>query len=137
MKQLPLFALLITSLCIAGCGSKSTSPKCYPVSGKVNMDGQPIVEGDIILTPQDPGLGPDAGKIKDGKFAFPAKAGKKRVEIRASRDVPGKTQKGAMGEELKVREQYIPVTYNANTQLTAEVNASGKSNKFDFDLHSK
>jgi len=101
----------------------------------VTFDGTPLPEGDIVFHDADKKVGPDAGKIKDGKYSFPVKAGKKKVEINASRlEKLPEGKKGAMGEtELPV--DYIPERYNKNSELTAEV-GSGKS-KFDFALKSK
>src|SRR5207248_8852791 len=114
---------------VAGCGD--SGPKMYPVSGTVTFDDQPIPEGDIVFLPEEKQFGPDAGKIKDGKYAFRAKGGKKKVQIQASRLIPGK--KGPMGEPA--REDYIPPRYNTKTELTADV-GSGTS-EFNFNLKSK
>ena len=81
----------------------------------------------------DGSRGPDAGKIKDGKYAFQTTEGTKRVEISASRVRPGGAR-GAGGEP--VPEEYIPPRYNLESKLTAEVTRSG-ANRFDFALESK
>jgi hypothetical protein len=112
-----------------GCGE--AGPKTHPVSGAVSLDGKPLEEGDIYFYPLDPNISADAGKIKGGQFAFRAKAGNKRVEIRASRIIPGK--KTPMGGPVK--EQYLARRYNDHTTLTAEVVAQG-DNRFQFSLTS-
>jgi hypothetical protein len=106
-------------------------PKMYPVRGTITFDGQPVEEGDIIFVPIDPNLNPDSGPIKNGHFAFAAKAGKKRVEIRASRVVPGK--QSPMGP---IHESYIPPEYNSRSRLEAEV-VPGGTNQWDFPLTSR
>jgi len=123
---LGVFALL-------GCDS---GPRMYPVSGTVTLDGQPVPEGDIAFLDPDNQIGPDAGKIKDGKFAFKTKAGKKMVEIRAARmQKPPPGADGPGGAEPAFIE-YLPERYNEKTELTAEV-ASGGPNQYEFKLTSK
>lgn len=117
------------SLFLAGCSN--SGPKTYPVTGMVTLDGQPLKEADILFLPLDPALGPDAGQIRDGKFAFQAKAGPKRVEIRASRPVRMKT---AMGEAA-IWKNYLPSRYHTQTTLQAEVTPGG-DNDFTFSLNS-
>jgi hypothetical protein len=122
---------LLTAACLilAGCDSK---PKTYTVSGTVIFNGQPLREGDIYFHSSDPAVGADAGKILDGEFHFQAKAGSKRVEIRVSQAVPGRTT--PMGGPLRL--EIIPTQYNDESSLTAEV-SSGGGNKYDFKLEGK
>jgi len=112
-----------------GCGP--SGPQKYRVSGTVSFDEQPVEEGEVIFAPVDPTLGPDAGRIVDGVFDLPATAGRKRVQIRASRQVPGET--GFRGRPRI--ESYVPARYDSETMLTAEVSPGG-DNHFDFQLHS-
>jgi len=119
--------LAFVGLFLAGCNA---GPKTYPVTGTVTLDGQPLKEADILFAPLDPALGPDAGQIRDGKFGFQAKAGPKRVQIRASRPILTKT---AMGETT-IWKNYVPSRYNSQTILQAEVTPQG-DNDFTFALH--
>ena len=116
-------------LAVPGCGGSEGN--FHQVEGSVTWDGVPLPTGDIVFFPEEKEFGPDAGKIKDGKYNVKVREGKKRVEIRAVRPVPGK--KGPMGEDAI--EDYIPEEYNAKTTLTAEV-AKGKTH-FDFPLTTK
>lgn len=116
-------------LLILGC---SSGPKTYQVIGTVTLDGRPLPEGDIHFLSVDGRYGPEPGKLKDGRYELWAKAGKKRVEISASRILPGGA-KGAGGEP--VPEEYIPERYNVQSTLTAEVTPDG-ANRFDFPLQS-
>jgi hypothetical protein len=122
----------LLSCFMVGCGSGSTGPQTYAVSGTVTFDGQPVKSGDILFEPEAKGESPDGGKITDGKFSFRAKQGKMKVKISASREVPGKTTKGAMGEEIVTKEDFIPERYNATTELSETVKTSG--NTFTFAL---
>jgi hypothetical protein len=128
MRVLSLAVLLL----LAGCGP--SGPKTYPVSGTVTFDGQPLPTGFITFTPTEGDIGPDSGKVVEGKFEFRAQAGKKLVEINANRPQPGAKVEPSMG--AVPFEQYIPEAYNINTTLTAEV-TSGGENRFTFDLKSK
>ncbi len=100
-----------------------------PVSGTVSYNGTVVADGSIVFIPADKHLAADGGKIADGHFAFSAKAGQQRVEIRAVREV-GKVIP-SMG--VKARQSYLPPTYNSESTLTAEVVPGGK-NQFTFDL---
>jgi hypothetical protein len=110
----------------AGCGD--SGPRKYDVSGKVSWDGNPIPVGDIMFVPEAADVAREAGKIKDGAYHLKAFAGKYKVEIRATREVPGK--KGPMGEQAI--EDYIPEKYNAQTILNADVGPNKR--EFDFSL---
>jgi hypothetical protein len=122
-----LYPLLFTLLIAGGCGT--SGPETYPVSGTVTFNGTDLPEGYITFTPQDAAQAPDAGEIKDGRFAFRAKAGPKKVEIQASRPVG--PENPIMGQ--RPQEQYIPEKYNVASELTAEVTADGE-NEFQFSL---
>lgn len=111
---------------LAGCGGE---PPTYAVTGAVTYNGTAVAEGDITLVPEDRSLGSEGGKIKDGTYSVKARAGKKRVEIRAARVV----KQGPMGP---VYEDYIPTEFNAQSKLTADVKSDGK-NEFDFHLKGK
>ena len=132
MKSSLLHLLLLISLLalLPGC---SRGPKLYPVRGEVTIDGQPVPEGNILLIPTDGKTGPEPGWIREGKYDLKATAGKKKVEISASKILPGGAR-GAGGEP--VPEEYLPPRYNLQTELTAEVEPTGK-NVFDFKLKSK
>jgi hypothetical protein len=127
--RLPMYLLTVACLILAGC---NTEPKTYPVSGTVTFNGQPLKEGDISFHPADPAVSADAGKIVDGEFHFQAKPGSKRVEVRVSQVVPGRTT--PMGGPLRL--EIIPTQYNDESRLTAEV-SSGGGNKYDFKLQGK
>jgi hypothetical protein len=130
MSRSPWLLGLLSTALLAGCGP--SGPRTYPVSGTVLFDGKPLPQGDIIFHAARGDMGADAGKIKDGKYSFRAKAGKKKVAILASKEVPGKRDP-LMGPLI---ENYVPARYNDETTLTAEVRESGE-NQFDFQLQRK
>jgi hypothetical protein len=121
---------LAVSLLVSGCGR--SGPATYPVSGAVTWNGAPLTEGSIVFMAADGKAAAAAGTINTGRFAFPAQAGTKKVEIRAVREVGEVIPR--MG--VKARQSYIPATYNSKTTLTAEV-IPGGANQFTFDLKDK
>ena len=122
----------LTQICLlavlaAGCGP--SGPKTYPVSGTVTFNGEAVRKGHIVFSPLDGSTAPDGGEILNGAFSFRAKAGKKRVEIVADREV------GKMDPVMHTipRESYIPEKYNTESILEREIVPDGE-NKFDFQL---
>lgn len=126
--RLRTYIVFIALLCSAfGC---SRRPQLYTVTGTVSLDGKPLPDGDILFVDSDGALGPNPGKIKNGQFELQATAGKKRVEISASRIFPGGAR-GAGGEP--VPEEFVPERYNTKSILKEEVTVDGK-NYFEFKL---
>jgi hypothetical protein len=119
--------LLAASLLAGGCGRYG--PATYAVTGTVTWNGAPLPDGSIVFMAADDKAAPAAGVIQGGTFAFAAQAGKKKVEIRAIREVGEVIP--VMG--VKARQSYIPAQYNSQTILTAEV-LPGGPNQFAFDL---
>jgi hypothetical protein len=97
----------------------------------VHCDGQPVEDGEILFAPVVKGIAPCAGRIDHGSYDVWVTAGKKRVEIRASREVAG----GKPNPMGPVYHDYIPERYNARTKLAADVKPDG-NNRFDFELKS-
>ena len=125
--------LLLSVFILSGCGK---GPRLYPVSGTVTLDDKPVPDGDILFLDANNQLGPDAGRIADGRFAFQAKEGKKKVEIRAFHLQKPLKSDGSPGSGDSIAIGYIPERYNNKTTLTAEVVPSG-SNQYEFKLSSK
>jgi len=121
-------AALALALSAASCSSEST---LVTITGNVTLDGTPLPDGDILFTPADTQFGSEAAKIENGAYRAKLHPGQSKVQIRASRPVPGK--KGPMGEQLI--EDYIPAKYNDQSDLTIDVSTT--QNKHDFQLQSK
>ena len=117
------------AVAIPGCGD--SGPPKYKVTGNVTWEGSPLPEGDIILTPTDGGI-PDHGKISAGTFEMQATEGAKTVSIMATHAAAEVDP--AMG--AAPQQQYIPHRYNANTELTATIQAND-TNQLQFDLTEK
>ncbi|MDB5335632.1 MAG: hypothetical protein JWN70_1251 [Planctomycetaceae bacterium] len=127
--------LAVLTTIAAGCGG-SGQPNNHRVSGTITFDGQPVASGQIILFPVEAGGTPDAANIKDGKYSLLARKGEKRVQIEATRDVPGKiiTLPPPLTGTKPVTEMYIPIVYNSKSKLTVKVPETSSSSKFDFKL---
>lgn len=131
-KSFLLSCLTVFAGFAIGCGGDE-GPATYPVTGNVTFDGAPVEEGRIQFTPVS-GARSFAAEIKNGQFSLEAEPGQMKVEITASRLIPGKFDTSNPDDEPQpVGEMYIPAKYNAETELEAEVTASGP-NTFDFAL---
>lgn len=121
--------LCLFSLLAMGCNRDGK----FPVAGTVTWEGEPIPNdhnAHIIFTPVDTSLGPDAVKLEaDSTFQFRSTAGEKRIEIFIDRPI------GKPDPVMKIQphEQYIPVRYNEQTELSATVEQGGE-NRFEFNL---
>jgi len=116
------------ALALASCSSENA---LVTITGNVTLDGAALPEGDILFTPADPQFGGEGAKITGGVYQANVRPGKSKVQIRATRLVPGK--KGPMGEPAI--EDYIPAKYNDQSNLSIDVSASQL--KHDFPLQSK
>lgn len=123
-----LFALAIIGLS-SGCGSGSSGPKTYSVTGTVTLDGSPLETGSVVFDPVDGAGQGCAGEIKAGKFNLKACVGSMKVSITSSKDTGKKDQYGeAIYENVLPRE-----VYDVRSKLTANVTADGP-NAFTFEL---
>lgn len=127
-------SLLLLCLCFgwtaAGCAPKDAT---LPIQGKVTLDGVPLEAGDLLFIPADPQFGSEPGKITSGVYQAKVRPGQNKVQIRATRAVPGKF--GPMGTE-PLLEDIIPAKYNAATTLSIEVTKE-KKDGYDFALDTK
>jgi hypothetical protein len=158
MKALSLFVLLSMSFAAVGCGPPY---KVYPVTGRVTMDGAPLVGATVTLKPVSADGKPASGTCdKDGNYsvvdlrpegASGAAAGDYKVGIlwyKPSVDT-SKMTSGGSAENEKVDDSKaahkttsgpksdLPTDYqNPDTsELTLTVKPG--SNKGDFALDSK
>ena len=123
----------LLSILLAGCAGNSDGPKLVTVSGKITLNDAPLTEGDVIFRAADGKGHSYAGKINDGTYTLETEVGKKKVEIKSMRDVPGKTTEDNPGEVVNVREQIVPAKYNSESTLEITVSEEG-SDSTDFIL---
>ncbi|MDB4637479.1 MAG: hypothetical protein P8M30_16530 [Planctomycetaceae bacterium] len=125
-------------ICLAsiGCGGSSDKgPELFPATGTVTFDGEPISEGRILFRADGGAGNAYTSVIKDGKYEIELVSGEMKVEIIASRIVPGEFGEAASPDEEAppLSEMYIPEIFNTKSTLTADIKADGE-NTIPFDL---
>lgn len=118
---------------VIGCGSSSGGLDLHQVTGTVTFAGQPIKEGRILFRAMEGDQRAFSSPITEGRYAVETLPGTMRVEITASRIVPGKFDTSNPGEKVPVGEMYIPARYNAKSELTVEVKPGGGTVDFTLD----
>lgn len=130
-------AMLLMVLACLGC-RQSNPLDLQAVSGAVTFEGKPLDQGSIQFVPQDEAAGLLSGAlITAGKYSIPQEKGlppgKYTVRI-SSADQSASVPSGPPGMDSSVpAKERIPVRYNSESQLAAEVTAGG-DNTFDFAL---
>ena len=134
MRTLILPITIAVVFAASGCsGGGSTE-----VSGKVTLQGKPLPEGSIRFVPTVGTKGrPGSAVVTNGTYTIPLKdgmvPGKYKVEITARRKTGKKVPvPDSPGVERDEEEEYIPIQFNLNTTLEAELAAG--SNTKDFNL---
>ena len=131
------FAVVLLTWCAMGCGSGDVPRGA--ASGKVTLDGEPILKGTIMFLPTGENSGGSAtAEIVEGKYVIPRKLGpaigQHRVEVIAVRN-NGKKEAGSPyppGTMVDDIEQYVPPKFNHQSELKADVKSG--DNTLSFDL---
>jgi hypothetical protein len=131
MLKIPFLRVWLLASLAATLSGCSHGPPYGDVSGKVALDGQPIVSGVLRLIPIDGNTGGGGGAITNGQYvAAHVPVNTFRVEISAAKPLPtGVDPTKVMGQEL------LPPKYNVESKLTLEVKEG--PNQHDFELDSK
>ncbi|QDT64893.1 hypothetical protein [Calycomorphotria hydatis] len=106
---------------VAVLGGCSDGPPKYTITGAVTFEGSPIDDGTIIFRHMEGNGQTYSTRIEDGKYSVEAIAGPMRVEVRATREIPGEFDEPAPGVKVPKKEMHIPLIYNANSELTVDV----------------
>lgn len=130
-RRATLGAVLGAMLLGTGCGGRG--PKLVQVRGTVTLDGAPLTDGAVTFVSQASSAALGGGRIKEGTFQVALPPGTYKVQIAASRAVPGKSIPGMSG--APVLESVVPARYNSATTLTADV--SGNAAELSFPLRTK
>jgi hypothetical protein len=135
LARLCLAVLLAAFLAAGGC-SRSSNGR-LAISGKVTLDGTPLDQGLISFNPAKEKMPSAGAAIVAGAYHMPATKGllpgMYKVAI-DSADPNGATATPAQ-YTMRIPVSRIPLNYNGETTLTAQVTDSGP-NQFDFDLTS-
>lgn len=139
-------AWMFAALVAAGCGG-SSGPARFPLSGVVNLDGQPMPRGTIQFVSTGSEQGAMAvGKIENGKYSIASDAGaavgKHIVRVYAddpmafALDDPRAEQKATAAQKAATTVNSVAAKYNEATILKAEVTAAGP-NEFSFNVEQR
>jgi len=127
-----LVATLLVALAIGwtGCGRASGVGvgETVPVQGKVQLDGQPLAEGEILF--EAPGKPPQILPIANGAYSGQAIPGENRIQIAVYKEeIDSMTNQPA-------KVNILPPRFSYQSTLKANVTQSGP-NEFDFETQSK
>ncbi|HWL09285.1 MAG TPA: hypothetical protein VNQ76_12835 [Planctomicrobium sp.] len=137
---IPMILVSVTSN--LGCQQSTVGGRpAVEVSGTVTFDGDPIEIGTLFMESDDAEQRGFSAPIKNGTYSIQVEPGPKKVQITASRPIPGRVQivsgpDGMAPQELPVYEMYIPEKYNSKTELRFQVENQKKQNS-DFAISSK
>jgi hypothetical protein len=132
--------LIVLACCsVSGCGGGTTGPERASVSGRITVDGRPLVNGSLRFVPVQGTSGPVAGAVvQNGSYSTSRTdgpvVGTNRVEIEGVCPT-GKKVRTVMGELIDEYAQVVPEQYNTKSTLVRTV--SPRKNVFDFLLTSK
>lgn len=143
MSQIPLAVALLATAVLVGCSQEG--PRPMQVWGQVDMDGKPLEDGKITLTPtgETPG-GSCSGAISQGKYQIPSSEGPfakgtYKVEIsslaKQGKALPNVVDPG--GPSLAVFEELVPAAYNSASTLVLTVSEESSKNEHNFQLIKK
>lgn len=131
---------VLTAMTFAGCGGASTGGR-IPISGEVQLDGQPLDQGAIHFEPSvEEKVKVDTGAvITNGKYQLTAEhglvPGKYIVSITSStKDTRTADQIMQAGPATEPPKERIAAKFNAQTTLNVDVKPG--TNKFDFKVES-
>ena len=119
---------------VIGCG-RSEGPKTAIVTGQVTLDGTPLDEGSINFLPSDGNGVPSGAKISAGAYRAEVPLGEKRIEIRAPKIVGQKDayEGDPQSPKINIIEERIPLRYNAQSELKANVYATTPATDFQLE----
>ncbi len=142
-----LHGILFSAVLLCGCTNGNPLNR-QQISGQVTLDGNPLEQGIVEFSPQQPGGVSSGTAIKDGRYVIEADKGlppgNYLVRLYSSSTggdgsaspagtgMPGPSPRGA----TTVARERIPSQYNTASKLIVEVK-EGESNTFDFQINTK
>jgi hypothetical protein len=142
-------SLCFLALLSAGCGDGSGIDEIYPVRGKINFDGQPLIEETTtVLFQPDAERGNDGpfqavGTVdRDGKYTLKTNGqngacpGWYKVVVTALADTPQHATGPKDARSRPVAKSLLPAKYGQaqTTPLAVEVVAEPEEGAYDLDL---
>jgi hypothetical protein len=135
-----LFPMAVAVMSVLAAGCTKEAIERATVSGVVNLDGQPIPNGQIRFVPTN---GPTwSAWIKDGRYTTDGTkgvpVGQLQVWVEAYRIPAWYKPAGSVAIEDEVpREQYLPPRYNVQSELELVIEPGTGSIEKNFDLVSR
>ena len=124
--------------CCLLCGCGDTGPRRYAAKGRVTLDGQPVDNATLIMTPKGKGLAA-AALIHEGSFEFAADAGPSAgefgVRINPNEGEIEETAENAHPPKANSRPR-IPKIYQRDGSLNAKITGE-PDQSLVFELSSK
>lgn len=138
IRFIHIILVLVWLSALTGC---MTDDGRQSLDGTVTLDGAPLAEGSILITPMAGTSGPvSGGAIQDGQFSVTSKkgvvAGHYRVEISSTQKSGNKRYDPGLGTEVDEIIQILPARYNEQSELQLEVKEDGP-NEYTFELISE
>jgi hypothetical protein len=133
--------LVLGVLSVGGCGSSSDGFERFPVEGVVTLDGKNVDTGTINFVAT--GNGPsESSEIADGRFRLSRNRGLSpgnyRVEVYCVKPTGRKVADPDNPPQLiDETTNIVPLRYNIESKLTAEIPAGGPSQPLSFALGTK
>ncbi|MEX2308070.1 MAG: carboxypeptidase-like regulatory domain-containing protein [Pirellulales bacterium] len=110
---------------LAGC--REGGPEIAPVSGRVTLDGRPLVNADVSFQPDGAQRASGGRTDADGRYQLMYKRGQEGAIVGEH------TVRIWVSREIVANPPHIPARYDTESELRREVKA-GENNVFDFDL---
>lgn len=136
---LRLLSALTIVVLVSGCGgAPDDMPELADASGTVTMDGKPLAGASVSFAPASGNRGASGRTDEEGRFVLSYGAndgcplGEHKVSV-STREMLLDEYGGVNG----MKEESVPVKYNARTTLTATVTEDSEINVFEFALDSK
>jgi hypothetical protein len=120
--------LLLVSAMVAGCDQRG--PTIAPVSGRVTLDGQPLVNADVSFQPDGSQRASSGRTDVDGRYQLMFKRGQPGAIVGEH------TVRIWVSREIVSNPPHIPARYDTQSELRREVKPD-EDNVFNFDLESK
>jgi hypothetical protein len=124
----------VAAVVIIGCGQSNGR---LGISGAVTLDGAALDTGVITFFSRQGKLPSASAAIQDGSYSIPADKGLLPGSYLVAIDAANQLGVTARPDEqpMEIPVSRIPLRYNGETQLTAEVSAES-DNRFEFSLES-
>jgi hypothetical protein len=135
MKLLAAIPILITALCLAGCGS---GPRTVPVRGVVKYKGEPLSLGFLTFSPEDPSSCRPGSAVlaEDGTFKATTVNAQEGLMIGKYKVSVDTTSLKGEQSKLAKKRSGIPAKYSdiGTSGLTIQVDGDAGAKEFVLDL---